>query len=180
MRVVLIVLAALALAGCATLLPTPYGELTEQGGVEVEQIEADVWTVYALGNTATDQTRIDWFIWRRAAELASAEGYAHLEFLAIDDLTTTDQGYQSGYTLYLGEGNSTYIPGTWYTYTTPARRVRIRLLDEASETSFETAALLERYGGELAEDTIIDRLPVLQAFDKPCDPLLPCPPGKAG
>ena len=69
-------LAAVALAACATAVGTPYQPVDARGfGFSETRIESDRYRITFTGDGATPQDVVEAFAIRRAAELALANGY---------------------------------------------------------------------------------------------------------
>lgn len=117
-----VVVAALALASCAT----PYQETGFRGGVSAQRIDETTLQVSASGNGMTNVATIQQFLLRRSAEATLAAGYDHFVFVNIADQSRagaiTTPGSANSYTTanVTGFGNTAYgTANTSTTYTPP-------------------------------------------------------------
>lgn len=76
---------ALALAGCATAIGTPYQPADRQGfGFAETRIESDRYRVVFAGDGATSATEVEDFALLRAAEIAMANGFDWFRVVSRD------------------------------------------------------------------------------------------------
>ena len=78
-------LIALAAAGCATAVGTPYQPVDRQGfGFAETRIESDRYRIVFSGDGATSATEVEDFALLRAAEIAIANGYEWFRVVSKD------------------------------------------------------------------------------------------------
>lgn len=89
-RLLPVLLAAVLVAGltaACTVNPTPYQPLAENGGYDEARLQKDVYRVSFRGNSATLETNVLDYTFRRCAEVTLAHGYTH--FLIEEDYGRT-------------------------------------------------------------------------------------------
>lgn len=136
---VLILIAALFMAGCAT----KYGDMGYMGGVSDRQVGQQVWAIRGSGNAFTRLSDMENFVMLRAAEIGRNHGYTHFVFLSEDsslrsETTTTGGGTFNATTTCYGTFCNTYgsasAPVTTTTYKPDAEaRVLFITQDEYDE-----------------------------------------------
>lgn len=87
MKRLMIALAGLALAGCAT----QYGDMGWSGGVQADQISATQFRIVSRGNGYTGSTAVADYALRKAAETTVEHGYEWFMPLGAQDRSTKGQ-----------------------------------------------------------------------------------------
>jgi hypothetical protein len=101
----ILIAAALAAAGCATAVGTPYGPADSKGfGYAETRIEADRYRIVFAGDGATPATVVEDYALLRAAELAVANGYDWFRVVS----RSLDESKRGGVGLGAGVGTGSY------------------------------------------------------------------------
>lgn len=99
-RVAVLLLLAVALAGCATR----YRELGPGGGVTAAKMTADVWRISARVNQLTDPTAAQDYVLLKAAETTIEAGGTHFVIVGLNDVGTSQGGRHTGLFAFGGAG----------------------------------------------------------------------------
>lgn len=118
---IFIVIFAFIICGCATPYDQKKSGWTGGVGFSQTQLGPDVWQIDFTGNSYTDRETTKKYVLRRAAEIASKEGYSY--FKTVDGETARDvKGASSaGYLNGFGGGQS-------YANSTTSTTMTVQLL----------------------------------------------------
>jgi len=125
---VALMVAALALAGCAT----SYQEIGLTGGVVAERMTADTWRIKARTNGLTDPTTMKDYVMLKAAETTQEAGGTHFLIISETDVSRRNTYTSGGSTRTRVVGGEVITtrrqPTTETTIVQPAEDAYIRVL----------------------------------------------------
>lgn len=137
MRFVMLGVAAILLAGCATQYEDP-SFISGGNGVTASRLDATTFRISARGNAFTSPDAIEKFVLRKASEETLASGNEWFLLLSLEDRSRTGQvvipgssqttmtGVATGHT-FQGSAMSTYNPAQTMTTHLPGRSILIRV-----------------------------------------------------